>query len=42
MSLKTISDNFIDAIQLNNNDGEVIPFGWQKVEDAEYGTFYIE
>jgi len=23
-------------------DTEILPYGWEKVEDPEYGTFYIE
>lgn len=21
---------------------EILPYGWEKIEDSEYGTFYIE
>jgi hypothetical protein len=25
-----------------NNQEELLPYGWEKIEDPEYGTFYIE
>jgi len=32
----------IFLIIIEKEDIELIPYGWEKVEDPEYGTFYIE
>ena len=34
----------IAAVEANeeSNDAEILPYGWEKVEDPEYGVFYIE
>ena len=29
-------------VSVSNGGGEQLPYGWEKVDDPEYGTFYIE
>ena len=41
-SCKFLHLYFINIEQVEGDLNEIIPYGWEKVEDPEYGTFYIE